>query len=243
MNRLLIIILVISICVNLLSIFILYKAYYYRKNMILAWSATEEWVTQFSKVHQSENTQYSKGKIVLLGASITQDWNISKYFDDNILINKGIGGQFSGQYLLRFKHDVIDLKPEAVIIKLCEINISHNIPFEISRDNVIMMTQLANANGIRPILASMIPVTEEFDKNRSTKDITKEIVEFNSWLKNYAVENGYDYIDYASAMSDKNNYLNVELAIDGIHPNEKGYEIMAQVLRKELMTIKQRKSN
>ena len=98
-------------------------------------------------------------------------------------------GQFSGNYLLRFKRDVIDLKPRAVVIKLCAINITRDIPFEVSRNNVMMMTQLAVANGIEPVLASIVPITKEFDKRRSPKDITTEIKQFNKWLKNYAAEN------------------------------------------------------
>ncbi|MBC8184860.1 acylhydrolase [candidate division KSB1 bacterium] len=228
MSQMLVVVILLLLLVSFACIFIVYKAYFYRKNYVSAWSASKEWVLKFNKSLSESSNQ--KDKIVLLGASITEDWELSKYFENSPFINMGIKGQFSGQYLLRFKRDVIDLKPKAVVIKLCAINITRDIPFEVSRDNVLMMTQLAVANGIKPVLASIIPVTKEFDIKRSSKDITEEIKQFNSWLKNYAGKSGFEYLDYAKAMSDEMGYLKNAVSRDGLHPNEKGYEIMVSVL-------------
>lgn len=242
MNRIVVAIIITSLLGNLVGIFVLYKALAYRKNMILAWAATEEWVSKYSYPAAAESNAATSRKIVLLGASITQLWDLDRYFGKgHPFINKGLNGQFSGQYLLRFKRDVIDWHPKAVVIKLCAINITRKIPFEVSRDNIIMMTQLARANDIQPILASMIPVTEQFDKRRSPKDITKEIMEFNAWLKSYAQEHEFQYLDFFSAMADDKGYLKPELSRDGLHPNEKGYEVMSRIMKfqlKELMLEK-----
>lgn len=238
MNRIIMALLIVSILGNLFGIFVLYKALAYRKNMILAWAATEEWVSKSQYPPATDSARAASKKIVLLGASITQLWELERYFGaDHPFVNKGINGQFSGQYLLRFKRDVIDCHPKAVVIKLCAINITRNIPFEISRDNVIVMTQLAQANGIQPILASTIPVTEEFDRRRSPKDITQEIKEFNTWLKSYAQQHQFLFLDFFSAMSDDNGYLKPELSRDGLHPNDRGYEVMSRLMKLQLKDL------
>lgn len=238
MNRIVVAVIITSLLGNLVGIFALYKALAYRKNMILAWAATEEWVSKYPYPVAADSNAAPSRKIVLLGASITQLWDLDRYFGKgHPFINKGLNGQFSGQYLLRFKRDVIDWHPKAVIIKLCAINITRNIPFEVSRDNIIMMTQLAQANVIQPILASMIPVTEQFDQRRSPKDITKEIIEFNTWLKSYAQEHEFQYLDFFSAMADDKGYLKPELSSDGLHPNERGYDAMSRLLTFQLKDL------
>ena len=184
-----------------------------------------------------DSTESGKKLLVFVGASFTANWDLNKYFPDESIVNKGIDGQYAGQLLLRFKHDVLDLHPEGVVIKLCEMNFSHFVPFKITQDNLIMMATLAKANGIKPYLASVIPVTREADKKaESKKSINQQVHRFNKWLIQYAQENGFTYIDFAGAMSDEEGFLRPELTYDGVHPNEKGYQIMATVIQSSIFS-------
>jgi len=80
----------------------------------------------------------------------------------------------------------------------------------------------------------MIPISEEFDRRRSPKDITREIKEFNAWLKEYASRHNYPYVDYFAALSDDRGYLRKEFAKDGIHPNARGYQVLSTILQRTL---------
>ncbi len=180
--------LVLSLLGNLAGLFALYKAYDYRKKMILAWAQSHEWTSEFHGRPQSADQPAEGVDVVLLGASITAHWDPARHLPGHRIVNKGIDGQFASQLLLRFQHDVIDLHPKMVVIKLCEMNFAHQVPFSISQDNVKMMTALARANGIRTVVATVIPVTERYDAQKQ-KAINQTIHAFNQWLGEYAAAN------------------------------------------------------
>ena len=230
MYKLLLILFILSLLVNVL---VAWKAYDYRKKMILAWAQSHEWVSEYNKAIPSTATAEENPSLVFIGASITAEWNLSHYFSTKPFVNKGINGQFSGQLLLRFKHDVLDLKPDAVIIKLCEMNFSNDIPMQVTKDNLMMMAALAKSQGIKPFLASVIPVTMKFDQKYG-KNINSQIIAFNDWLYNYAQQHEFQYLDYHTNMSDGNGNLRAELTEDGVHPSAAGYKVMAGVIKKML---------
>ncbi len=226
---------ILSIGLNIGAGILVIRLWQHRRNAILAWAATESWVgEQNRKASSPASGKGNKNNIILLGASITQAFDLDAYFPNHSFINKGINGQLSGQYLLRFKKDVIDYDPDAVVIKLCAINITRDIPLQVSYDNIEMMTLLALANNIIPVLATMIPVTAAFDKKRSPKSITNEIIIFNQWLKKYADDHGLEYLDYCTSLSDEKGYLRPAYSSDGMHLNIKGYDIMAMELARIL---------
>jgi lysophospholipase L1-like esterase len=230
MQKVCLYLLIISVLGNLVGLVALFKAYDYRKKMILAWAQSHEWASEFQARQPSENSGAAGIDLVLLGASITANWDPSGLFPEHKIVNKGIDGQFASQLLLRFQHDVIDLHPKAVVIKLCEMNFSHDVPLVISRDNVKMMTALARANGIQPIVATVIPVTETADA-ASGYVINRQIREFNLWLKGYASEFKYALVDLEKALADENGYLRPEYSHDGVHPNEAGHDAMSKALQ------------
>jgi len=149
------------------------------------------------------------------------------------IVNKGIDGQFASQLLLRFQHDFIDLHPKMVVIKLCEMNFANQVPFSISQDNVKMMTALARANGIRTVVATVIPVTERYDAQKQ-RAINHTIQAFNRWLVEYAAANQLTVLDLASPLSDAKGFLQPQYTDDGVHPNFAGYERMTQALHRLL---------
>jgi len=172
-------------------------------------------------------------RIVFIGDSITDRWKLEKYFNDPSFINRGIDGQITGQMLGRFKQDVIDLKPEVLIILGGINDISFGFTDEAIRNNLSMMCQLAQSNGIRPILASILPINDYYRK-LSDQLPPHRIEALNRWIRSYASDQHIGYMDYFSQVVDQNGFLDRELSNDGVHPNEKGYQIMATHARAEI---------
>ncbi len=169
-------------------------------------------------------------RVVFMGNSITEGWgNLDQdFFKDKPYVNRGISGQTTPQMLLRFRQDVIDLKPAAVVILAGTNDIAGNtgpITLEHTKDNIISMVELARSNGIKVVLCSVLPA---FDFSwRPGLQPAERIVRLNEMLKKYATDNGIVYVDYHSAMSDERMGLKKELGEDGVHPNLAGYKVMA----------------
>lgn len=176
-----------------------------------------------------------ENRVVFMGDSITDSWKLAEYFPNQPFVNRGISGQTTSQMLLRFRPDVIALKPKVVVILAGTNDISGNtgpITIEAIEDNIASMVDLAHANGIKVVLASILPVSD-YNKNGAGNQIIRtvlrppaKILELNNWMKNYAAQNNAVYLDYFSATVDDKGFLKAELANDGLHPNTKGYEIM-----------------
>jgi lysophospholipase L1-like esterase len=167
-------------------------------------------------------------RVVFMGDSITQGWHLDVSFPGKPYINRGISGQTSPQMLVRFRQDVIDLKPKVVIILAGTNDIAENtgpMTQEASENNLISMAQLATANGIKVVLCSVLPSTD-FWWHRGLHPAPK-IVALNKWIKAYAAEKGYPYVDYYSAMADAEGGLPTTLSKDGVHPSPAGYAVMA----------------
>ena len=179
----------------------------------------------------------SKNPVVFMGNSITEGWvNFSpEFFSENNYIGRGISGQTTPQMLIRFMPDVLDLQPRAVVILAGTNDIAGNTGFssvKMIADNIKAMAQLATANNIKVILCSVLPVYE-YPWRKSVKPIEK-ISEINKWIKKYAGENGYVYLDYYSEMMDEKKGLKSEFSADGVHPNKKGYSIMESLVQKAI---------
>lgn len=180
-------------------------------------------------------------RVVFIGDSITDGWNLAQYFPDKPYINRGISGQTTPQMLLRFRADVIDLKPKAVVILAGTNDIAGNtgtMTLEDTVRNLTSMIELAKANDIRVVLSSVLPVNDRV-KNKegvlfvqTAKRPNEKITRMNDWLKKYAADNGLIYLDYYAATSDKTGTLKDGLSYDGLHPNAEGYKVM-QVLADE----------
>lgn len=174
-------------------------------------------------------------RVVFMGDSITDGWNLAQYFPGKPYVNRGISGQTTPQMLLRFRSDVIDLKPKVVVILAGTNDIAGNTGFMSLKDtaqNVISMVELAKANKIRVVLSSVLPVNDRL-KNKEgvlivqTKSRPNEkITAMNDWLKKYAANNDLVYLDYYSATVDKDGTLKDGTSYDGLHPNADGYKIM-----------------
>lgn len=174
-------------------------------------------------------------RVVFMGDSITDGWNLEQYFPGKSYINRGIGGQTTPQMLLRFRSDVIDLKPRVVIILAGTNDIAGNtgtITLEDTARNLTSMVELAKANNIRVVLASVLPVNDRVKNKEGTLLVqtknrpNEKIVAVNDWLKKYTAENNLIYLDYYSATVDEKGTLKDGLSYDGLHPNADGYKVM-----------------
>jgi lysophospholipase L1-like esterase len=178
-------------------------------------------------------------RVVFMGDSITDGWGRgnSKFFPGKPYINRGISGQTTPQMLIRFRPDVIALRPKVVVILAGTNDIAGNTgpaTLEAIEDNLASMAELARANGIRVVLASLLPVCD-YIKPQTPRRPTEKILAVNAWMKDYAAKNGFIYLDYYSAMLDDNKMLKQELTSDGLHPNDAGYEIMAPLAEKAIV--------
>ena len=172
-------------------------------------------------------------KLVFMGNSITEGWKLfdPNFFNSTDYVNRGIGGQTTPQMLIRFKQDVLDLKPKGVVILAGTNDIAGNTgPMSIQEiyNQIESMAGLAALNKIEVFLCSVLPAYD-YPWKPGLKPAPK-IVALNEMLKTLAGEKNYLYIDYFSEMSDDKNGLKASLGADGVHPNEKGYEIMKRVL-------------
>jgi len=178
-------------------------------------------------------------RVVFFGDSITDNWSKAGYggfFPGRPYLNRGIGGQTTSQMLIRFPPDVIALEPEAVVILAGTNDIAGNagpVSLETVEQNLATMAELAKLHGIRVVLASILPVSD--DKRdpegrpllRTQDRPLAKIRALNAWMQDYARRNGHVYLDYFSAAADAGGLLKPELNNDGLHPNAAGYAVMA----------------
>ncbi len=172
----------------------------------------------------------SEDRVVFMGDSITDGWKLAEYFPNKPYINRGISGQTTPQMLIRFRPDVIALKPKAVVILAGTNDIAGNtgpMTIEMITANYASMAELAKANGIKVVFSSVLPI-HDYGKNKvSERRSPENILKLNDWLKAYCKANGHTYLDYFSKTVDDKGMLKAELAGDGLHPNAEGYKIMA----------------
>jgi len=175
-----------------------------------------------------------ESRVVFFGDSITDGWHIDEYFPGKPYSNRGIGGQTTPQMLVRFRQDVIELHPKAIVILAGTNDIAGNtgpMRLEEIEANYGSMAELARGHDIRVVYASILPVHGYTPRARElfAERSPEKILELNRWLKNYC-DSGAGaclYLDYFSAMVDDKGLLMKELAEDGLHPNAAGYKIMA----------------
>ena len=177
-------------------------------------------------------------RVVFMGDSITDSWDNPSnggFFPGKPYVNRGISGQTTPQMLVRFRRDVIELKPKVVVILAGTNDLAGNTgptTVEAIEDNLKSMAELANANRIRVVLASVMPVSdyEMRDGKQLVQTVRRppeKILALNNWLQEFARANNHTYLDYFSAMVDAKGFLKDELSNDGLHPNVQGYAVMA----------------
>lgn len=175
-----------------------------------------------------------ESRVVFMGDSITDVWpSRAPFFPGMGYIDRGISGQTTPQMLVRFRPDVIDLKPKVVVILAGTNDIAGNtgpMTDEEIEGNLASMSELARAHGIQVVLSSILPVSEAHPNPdmapQTMQRPMSRIRALNDWMKKYAAAHGHLYLDYFSKMTDENGLLRPELSEDDLHPNAKGYAVM-----------------
>lgn len=174
-------------------------------------------------------------KIVFMGDSITEGWTQMNplFLLNKNYINRGISGQTTPQMLIRFKPDVIDLNPNAVIILAGTNDIAGNTglsSIKMITDNIFSMSDLALKNNIKVAISSILPVFK-YPWNENIIDPFKTIITINDILKKYALNNNLFYIDYYSSLVDSRPGLKSKYTTDEVHLNKEGYMIISEIVK------------
>lgn len=191
--------------------------------------------------YESANQRAKKVKVVLIGDSITEGWwrQDSTFFINQNYVGRGISGQTSPQLLVRFRQDVVNLKPKAVVIHIDTNDVAQNTgPYlqKYTLQHIQSMVDLAKTHKIKVFLASVLPATQ-FKWRPEIGDQSSTIVLLNEAIKDLALKNKSTYIDYHSAVKNSQNGMDPSIAPDGVHPNKEGFEIMKGVITKALAKI------
>lgn len=205
----------------------------------LSFGQQKDWAN-FSKYEQANQTITKNPTVVFMGNSITEGWQNAhpEFFKENNYVGRGISGQVTSQMLVRFRADVINLKPKAVVILAGTNDIAQNngfIKVEHIFENIVSMTELAKANKINVVICSVLPAAVY--SWRKDIDPIQPINELNSMLKEYAQKNKIAYADYFSVMVDERQGLNKKYQNDEVHPNKAGYVVMEEVIQKVLKKV------
>ena len=172
-------------------------------------------------------------RVVFLGSSIFEFWKQKDpaYFSNNAYLDRGISGQISPQLLIRFRQDVINLKPKAVIILAGSNDLAGNkghVSNETILNNIKSMAELAKKNHIKVILCKYLPVYE-YPWNKSLKGTAEQIIALNAAIVDYAESKNLTVLDYFTPLVDERNGQKAEYTTDGVHPNLAGYKVMEVV--------------
>ncbi len=182
-------------------------------------------------------------RVVFFGDSITDIWKLDEYFPGKGYINRGIGGQTTPQMLVRFRQDVIDLRPKVVLILAGTNDIAGNtgpMRLEDIEADYASLAELAREHGISVIYCSVLPIHNYTERSKDffAQRSTEKILELNRWLKSYCAfsSHGCAYLDYFSALVDEHGLMKKDLADDGLHPNAAGFKIMAPMAEAAIET-------
>jgi lysophospholipase L1-like esterase len=196
------------------------------RRLLMDWGG----LTRYGSENSELRLQPGERRVVFLGDEITENWGAgkAKFFPGKPYLNRGITRQTAAQMLVRFRQDVIALKPAAVVIEAGTNDLASVMGPSTEgtmADFFMSMVELAQLHGIKVVLASVTPVCDCFQKMTARRPPGK-IIGLNGWLKEYAAKSGSVYLDYYSVLAE-GRAMKKELTVDGLVPNDAGYEKMA----------------
>jgi lysophospholipase L1-like esterase len=174
-------------------------------------------------------------RVVFIGDSMTQGWRLNEYFPGRDFLNRGISGQITSQMLARFLADVVELKPQTVVIWAGTNDIARGVDPAVIQRNLSAMCDLADHHKIKVVLAAITPVTDHHKAvnpafERTIQRPPTAIIAMNSWIQKFAFTRGYAYADYYQATLATDLSLAANLTTDGLHLNADGYRLISPVI-------------
>jgi lysophospholipase L1-like esterase len=201
--------------------------------------SAQDWpnLKKYDSVNKTVNTVTATPRVVFMGNSITEGWagQDPDFFTENNYLGRGISGQTTPQMLLRFRPDVIDLKPAAVVILAGTNDIAGNTgPMTVEQiaGNIYSMAELAQAHHIKVVISSVLPVYK-YPWKPEVEPVEK-IAQLNSMLKNYADKNDMVYLDYFPATVNEQQGFKKEYTEDGVHPTLAGYKVLEPLVKEAI---------
>jgi lysophospholipase L1-like esterase len=200
--------------------------------------AAQDWpgLCRYRAANASASTASTAPRVVFMGDSITENWALADpAFFERGLVNRGIGGQTTAQMLVRFRADVVALRPKVVHLLAGTNDIAGNTGPTTAQDfknNIMSMAEIARTNGIDVILGS-IPPAAAFSW-RPKLNPAPRVKELNMWLRDYAAKHSFGFIDYHAPLAGASSELRTDLGNDGVHPNRQGYAIMRRLVEGKL---------
>ncbi|MEP0828047.1 MAG: hypothetical protein HRF51_05950 [bacterium] len=240
------IILAISLMGNLFAVYAAIKALEYRRHIndfLFKYTyVVEEFSGRKNFAHANrrlleEGT--NERRVVFLGTQVTAGWELERHFPEIDAVNRGISGQRMAGFLLRFRPDVVELAPRAVVIEFSSYSFRPENSIEELQDYLITLAEIALYHKIEPILSTIIPVGSDFEMEESDDyKIMDSIALFNNWLSNYCQDNKIRLLDFGSAVADSSGFLSDRYRAGHIILNDSGYarisELTGSVLREIL---------
>jgi len=211
-------------------VFLIAPAIHAQHKLLMDWGGLTRYGSEDAELPKPKP---GENRVIFLGDQITENWRA--FFPGKPYINRGIAGQTTPQMLVRFHQDVVSLKPKVVVIQGGTndlAGVTGPATEGTMADNFMSMVEIAKANGIRVVLASVTPVCDCFTKQTGLRPQGK-IMGLNGWIKDYAARSGSVYLDYYSALAVGRNFKK-ELTVDGLQPNEAGYAVMAPLAEKAI---------
>ncbi len=200
----------------------------------------QDW-NQLGRYHQDnlrlEAEPPVAGRVVFLGDSITDGWDLAKSFPGKPYVNRGISGQTTSQMVVRMFPDVIDLKPAAVILLAGTNDIAGNtgpVTAKMVEENIMAIAEMAEKHKIKVILCSLTPVSDYTAHPQTGHRPPSQIQVLNAWIKSYAENTHAIFADYYSALVDRKGMLRDGYSDDGLHPNARGYALLAPVAERAI---------
>ncbi len=196
---------------------------------------------RYAESNATLKAQGTRPDAVFMGNSITDGWasQHAEFFAAGNYVGRGISGQVTAQMLARFRADVLELGPRAVVILAGTNDIAQNqgrIAIENIAGNIFSMAELARAHDIEPVICSVLPAAE-YPWRKEITDVPDKVRELNALLQEWAANNGCTYVDYFTPMADERGGLPASLAADGIHPTSAGYDRMESIIKPVLDRI------
>ena len=192
---------------------------------------------QLGRYHQDdlrlETGPEVKSRVVFLGDSITDGWDLGEYFPGKPYVNRGISGQTTMQMVVRMHPDVIHLHPAAVVLLAGTNDIAGNTgpeTQEMVEDNIRAICEMAASHNIKIILCLLTPVSNYTKLKQAASHPPEDITNLNHWLESYARDVHAELADYYSALVDDKGMLKEGYSDDGLHPNARGYALMAPIV-------------